>query len=107
MIEVRRSPASWGWRVISALATVVAVGSLAVAGPVFAEPGDGGSAPAAQGIVALDDSTTPVDLSTPGSMDSVNMELLANIPKNGSVELNEVFDPMAGIGTTITTIRAA
>ncbi|AEG45611.1 LVIVD repeat-containing protein [Isoptericola variabilis J7] len=64
------------------LAGALAVGSLAAAGPVFAEPGDGAELPA-QGIVALDDSTTPVDLTQPGSMDSVNMELLANIPKNG------------------------
>lgn len=65
-----------------ALTGALAVGALAVAAPVFAEPGDGSALPA-EGIVALDDSATPVDLTQPGSMDALNMELLANIPKNG------------------------
>jgi hypothetical protein len=72
------------------LAAAFAVGSLAVAAPVFAEPGDDGELPA-QSIVALDDSSTPADLTEPGSMDSVNMELLANIPKNGPFEPQNAF----------------
>ena len=65
-----------------ALTGALAVGALVAAAPVFAEPGDGSALPA-ESIVALDDSRTPVDLTQPGSMDSKNMRLLANIPKNG------------------------
>ncbi|PFG44740.1 LVIVD repeat-containing protein [Isoptericola jiangsuensis] len=65
-----------------ALVTAIAAGSLAVAAPGFAEPGDGATLPA-QSIVALDDSATPQDLTQPGTSDSFKMDLLANIPKNG------------------------
>ena len=65
-----------------ALTGALAVGALAVAAPVMAEPGDSSDG-AANSIVELDDSAAPVDLTQPGSMDSLNMELLANIPKNG------------------------
>ncbi|WP_278235674.1 hypothetical protein [Isoptericola sp. AK164] len=71
-----------------ALTSALAVGSFAVAAPGFAEPGgdapDDGSELPAQSIVALDDSATPEGLTEPGTTDALNMELLANIPKNGA-----------------------
>ncbi|WP_343035644.1 hypothetical protein [Isoptericola sediminis] len=66
-----------------ALTSVLAVGSFAVAAPGFAEPSDGSELPA-QSIAALDDGATPLSLSEPGTTDSMNMELIANIPKNGA-----------------------
>ncbi|MCA5894449.1 hypothetical protein LEP48_13990 [Isoptericola sp. NEAU-Y5] len=67
-----------------ALAGTLAVGTVAVAAPVFAEPDDGSAVLPAQSLVTLDDSATPSSLTEPGSMDDLNMELLANIPKNGA-----------------------
>ncbi len=89
---MRRLTTTHGQRALTAgaLAGTLAVGSLAVAGPVFAEPGDEAGLPA-QSMVALDDSSTPADLSQPGSMDSVNMELLANIPKNGAFAAENAY----------------
>ncbi|ANC32216.1 LVIVD repeat-containing protein [Isoptericola dokdonensis] len=73
-----------------ALAGVIAVGSIALAAPGYAEPSDGTELPA-QSIVALDDSAVPDSLSVPGTSDDYRMDLLANIPKNGDFAAENAY----------------
>ncbi|WP_240643779.1 LVIVD repeat-containing protein [Antribacter gilvus] len=67
-----------------ALSTALLVGSFAAAAPVYAEPGDTAGGSAAEVIAALDDSSVLPLLDQPGDVASDNIELLANIPKNGA-----------------------
>lgn len=70
--------------VAGALTTSLILGSLALAAPVFAEPGDGAAETAADSLVTMDDSAVSPLLDQPGDVASENMDLLATIPKNGA-----------------------